>query len=102
MQIQLGTVWHFSIAVRDPEKHAQYWTSNFALKEMFRSDEAIALTNDDLIIAFFKGTPHPDTYRSVRLPATDSDELWLSLAHYSRQEVGSRRISQVPMLTFRT
>ncbi len=61
MKIQLGTIWHFSIAVRDPEKHARFWTSNFALKEMFRSDEAIALTNDAMIIGFFKGTPHPDT-----------------------------------------
>ncbi|MGB6600976.1 MAG: VOC family protein [Candidatus Cybelea sp.] len=31
------------------------------LQEMFRSDETIALTNDAMIIAFFKGTPHPDT-----------------------------------------
>ena len=61
MKIQLGTVWHFSIAVGDLEKHAQFWTSNFALKEMFRSEEAIALTNGDLIIGFFKATPHPDT-----------------------------------------
>ena len=61
MKVQLGTVWHFSLAVRDPEKSAQFWTKNFDLQEMFRSDEAIALTNDAMIIGFFKGTPHPDT-----------------------------------------
>ena len=61
MKIQLGAVWHFSLAVRDPEKSAQFWTKNFDLQEMFRSDEAIALTNDAMIIGFFKGTPHPDT-----------------------------------------
>jgi len=67
MKIKLGTVWHFSIAVTDPEKHAQFWTSNFDLKEMFRSDEAIALKNDTMIIGFFKGTPHPDTIDHISL-----------------------------------
>jgi catechol 2,3-dioxygenase-like lactoylglutathione lyase family enzyme len=61
MKIQLGTVWHFSIAVRDPGEHANFWTKNFELREMFRSDEAVALTNDAVIIGFFKGEPHPDT-----------------------------------------
>ena len=61
VKVQLGAVWHFSVAVKNPEKSAQFWTKNFDLHEMFRSDEAIALTNDAIIIGFFKGTPHPDT-----------------------------------------
>ena len=61
VKVQLGAVWHFSLAVGDPEKSAQFWIENFDLQEMFRSDEAIALTNDAMIIGFFKGTPHPDT-----------------------------------------
>ena len=61
MTIQLGPVWHFSLAVTNPEKSAQFWTRNFDLKEMGRSDEAIGLTNGATIIGFFKGTPDPDT-----------------------------------------
>ncbi len=61
MKIQLGSVWHFSLAVENPENSAQFWTKNFELQEMFRSDEVVALTNDAMIIGFFKGTPHPDT-----------------------------------------
>ncbi len=61
MKIQLGAVWHFSLAVKDPEKSAQFWTENFDLHEMFRSGEAIGLTNGAIIIGLFKGTPHPDT-----------------------------------------
>ena len=61
MNVKLGAIWHFSVAVEDPEKSAQFWTRNFDLEEMFRSDEAIALTNGAIIIGFFKGTPHPDT-----------------------------------------
>jgi catechol 2,3-dioxygenase-like lactoylglutathione lyase family enzyme len=61
MKVPLGAVWHFSIAVTDPEKTAQFWTTNFDLHEMFRSGEAVALTNGTIILGFFKGTPHPDT-----------------------------------------
>ncbi len=69
VKVQLGAVWHFSLAVRDPEKSAQFWTKNFDLQEMFRSDEAIGLTNDATIIGFFKGTPRPDAidHMSFRL-----------------------------------
>jgi catechol 2,3-dioxygenase-like lactoylglutathione lyase family enzyme len=61
MKVQLGPVWHFSLAVSDPERTAQFWATNFDLQEMFRSDEAIGLTNDAMIMGFFKGTPQPDT-----------------------------------------
>lgn len=69
MKVQLAAVWHFSFAVSDPEKSAHFWTENFDLQVMFRSDEAFALTNDALIIGFIKGTPHPDTmdHMSFRL-----------------------------------
>jgi catechol 2,3-dioxygenase-like lactoylglutathione lyase family enzyme len=61
VKVRLGAIWHFSLAVRDPEKSAQFWTENFDLQEMFRSNEAIGLTNDAIIIGLFEGTPHPDT-----------------------------------------
>jgi catechol 2,3-dioxygenase-like lactoylglutathione lyase family enzyme len=61
VNVQLGAVWHFSLAVSDPEKSAQFWIENFALTEMFRSGESIGLTNDTIIIGLFKGTPHPET-----------------------------------------
>ncbi len=47
--------------MKDPERSAQFWTKNFDLQEMFRSNDAVALTNDAIIIGFVKGTPHPDT-----------------------------------------
>jgi hypothetical protein len=33
MKIQLGAVWHFSLAVRDPAKSAQFWTKNFLCRK---------------------------------------------------------------------
>ncbi|HTV93272.1 MAG TPA: VOC family protein [Verrucomicrobiae bacterium] len=67
MKVRLGAVWHFSLAVADPEKSAQFWTKNFELREMFRSDEAIAVTDGAIIIGFFKGTPHPDSIGHIAL-----------------------------------
>ena len=61
MKVRLGAVGHFSLAVRDPERSAQFWTQNFDLEEMFRFDEGIGLTNDAITMVLFKGTPHPHT-----------------------------------------
>lgn len=61
MKIKLGVVGHFSLAVRNPERSAQFWTQNFDLEELFRFDEGIGLSNDAITIVLFKGTPQPDT-----------------------------------------
>jgi catechol 2,3-dioxygenase-like lactoylglutathione lyase family enzyme len=61
VKIKLGVVGHFSLAVRNPERSAQFWTQNFDLEELFRFDEGIGLSNDAITIVLFKGTPQPDT-----------------------------------------
>lgn len=74
-KIRLGAVWHFSLAVPDPEKSAEFWTTNFALEEMFRSDEAVALTNGAMIIGFFKGVSRPETIDHLSFLLKDMDAL---------------------------
>lgn len=61
MTIKLGVVGHFGLAVKDPEKSARFWTKNFDLKEIFRFEDGIGLSNDAITIVLFKGTPHPKT-----------------------------------------
>lgn len=61
MKVKLGVVGHFGLAVRDPESSAEFWTKNFDLKEMFRFEDGIGLTNDAVTIVLFKGVPHPGT-----------------------------------------
>lgn len=58
--MKLGVVGHFGLAVRDPETSAQFWTKNFDLKELFRFEDGIGLSNDAITIVLFKGTPHPN------------------------------------------
>lgn len=75
MKVRLGAVWHFSLAVRDPETSARFWTQNFDLQELFRSDEAIGMTNGATIVGLFKGTPHPDTIDHISFTLENMDAL---------------------------
>lgn len=59
MPVALGAVGHFSLAVKDPERAANFWTKNFDLKEIFRFEDGIAVSNDAITIALFKGKPDP-------------------------------------------
>ncbi len=61
MKIPLGTVGHFSLAVRDVKRSESFWTGNFNLKKIFDFEDGVGLSNDNITIAFFKGTPHPET-----------------------------------------
>jgi len=61
MTIKLGPVGHFSLAVRDPERSARFWTDHFDLEEDFRFDEGIAVSNSHITIALFKGKPAPQS-----------------------------------------
>jgi catechol 2,3-dioxygenase-like lactoylglutathione lyase family enzyme len=59
MKVKLGAVGHFGLAVRDPERSAQFWIENFNLHELFRFDDGIGLTNESVTIVLHKGVPHP-------------------------------------------
>jgi catechol 2,3-dioxygenase-like lactoylglutathione lyase family enzyme len=77
MKIRLGAVAHFSLAVRDPEAAAQWWTSLFDLEELRRSPTRVVVGNDAILLAFFQGTPVPDdkvhlAFRVENLAALES------------------------------
>lgn len=59
--IRLGVVGHLGLAVRDPERSARFWTRSFDLKEIFRFEDGIAVSNDAVTLALFKGEPHPES-----------------------------------------
>lgn len=79
MRIPLGVVGHFSLAVSDPERSAKFWTKNFDLKEIFRFDEGMGLSNDAVTIVFFKGKPHPDVIDHMSFHLNDMNELRAAL-----------------------
>lgn len=70
VKIHLGTVGHFGLAVRDPQRSAAWWREAFDLEGMFEDDEHIGLTNNDVTIVLHRGEPNPETFghMSFHLP----------------------------------
>lgn len=65
MKVKLGTVGHFSVAVRDPEASAKWWRNNFDLNVMFHFEDGVGLTNENVTIIFQKGEPQPEVIDHV-------------------------------------
>lgn len=71
MNVKLGVVGHFGLAVRDTDTSARFWMKNFDLQEVFRFKDGIGLSNDAVTIVLHKGVPRPGTidHMSFHLPS---------------------------------
>ena len=87
MTIKLGNVGHFSLAVRDPERSARFWTENFDLEEDFRFEDGIAISNRDITIALFRGRPDPDALEHMSFHLKDMNELNAALDQLKKSNV---------------
>ena len=67
----LGEVGHFGLAVRDPAKSAQWFQRALGLGKEFDFDNGVAVGNENVTIALFKGRPAPETidHMSFHLPS---------------------------------
>ncbi|MDB5092635.1 MAG: hypothetical protein JWO85_736 [Candidatus Eremiobacteraeota bacterium] len=79
MRIKLGTVGHFSLAVRDPDASAAWWSRNFDLEEIFRFDDGVGISNDAITIALFSGPPDPDALEHMSFHLAGMKELRAAL-----------------------
>ena len=57
----LGEVGHFGLAVRDPKKSAKWFERALGLRKEFEFDSGVAVGNDSVTVALFKGNPSPET-----------------------------------------
>jgi catechol 2,3-dioxygenase-like lactoylglutathione lyase family enzyme len=66
----LGVVGHFGLAVPDPKKSAKWFECALGLKKEFDFENGVAIGNDNVTIALFKGKPSPGTidHMSFHLP----------------------------------
>ena len=66
----LGVVGHFGLAVRNPKKSARWFERVLGLRKQFEFDGGVAIGNDNVTIALFKGKPAPKTFEhmSFHLP----------------------------------
>lgn len=87
MPVKLGAVGHFSLAVKDPERSAKFWTGNFDLKEIFRFEDGIAVSNDAITIALFKGKADPQVMEHMSFHLQDMRALRAALGELRKNGV---------------
>ena len=77
----LGEVGHFGLAVRDPKKSAKWFERALGLRKQFEFENGVAVGNDYVTIALFKGKPSPQTIDHMSFHLPNLVTLRKALAH---------------------
>lgn len=75
------------MAVKDPKRSARWWISRLGMTEVFTFDGGVAVGNDAVTIALFKGTPRPHAFAHMSFHMSGMRALRSALAHLKRQKV---------------
>ena len=84
---KLGVVGHFGLAVRNPKKSADWFQRALGLKKQFEFDSGIAIGNDNVTIALFKGKPSPKTIDHMSFHLPNMAKLRKALVHLKKHKV---------------
>jgi catechol 2,3-dioxygenase-like lactoylglutathione lyase family enzyme len=84
---KLGVVGHFGLAVRDPKKSAGWFERVLGLRKEFAFENGIAIGNDNVTIALFKGKPSPTTFDHMSFHLPSRATLRKALAHLKKHKV---------------
>jgi len=84
---ELGVVGHFGLAVRDPKKSARWFQRVLGLSKQFEFESGIAVGNDNVTIALFKGKPSPTTFDHMSFHLPNMATLRKALAHLKKHKV---------------
>jgi catechol 2,3-dioxygenase-like lactoylglutathione lyase family enzyme len=79
MRIPLGQVGHFGLAVENPETSARWWSANFDLDQIFRSEGVVGMSNDAFTIVLRAGMPNPTTIGHMSFHLADMTALRTAL-----------------------
>jgi catechol 2,3-dioxygenase-like lactoylglutathione lyase family enzyme len=80
----LGQVGHFGLAVRDPKKSAKWFEQALGLRKEFEFDGGVAIGNDNVTIALFRGKPSPGTIDHMSFHLSDMQTLRHALTHLKK------------------
>jgi catechol 2,3-dioxygenase-like lactoylglutathione lyase family enzyme len=83
----LGVVGHFGLAVRDPKRSAKWFARALGLKKQFEFEDGVAIGNDHVTIALFKGRPSPRTIGHMSFHLPNLATLRKALAHLKKHKV---------------
>jgi catechol 2,3-dioxygenase-like lactoylglutathione lyase family enzyme len=84
---KLGVVGHFGLSVRNPGKSAKWFERVLGLKKQFAFDQGIAIGNDNVTIALFKGKPSPKVIDHMSFHLPNMKTLHRALAHLKKNKV---------------
>lgn len=82
-----GIVGHFGLAVRSPKRSAKWFGRALGLKKQFDFEEGVAVGNDNVTIALFKGKPSPRTLGHMSFHLPNMAALRKALAHLKKERI---------------
>ena len=83
----LGVVGHFGLAVRSPARSAKWFSRVLGLRKDFEFEDGVAVGNDNITIALFKGRPSPRTLEHMSFHLPNMATLRRALKHLKKQRV---------------
>ena len=83
----IGVVGHFGLAVRDPRTSARWLERALGLKKEFAFESGVAIGNNNVTIALFKGKPSPGTLDHMSFHLPNMRTLRKALAHLKKLKV---------------
>ena len=84
---KIGQVGHFGLAVRDPKKSAKWFERSLGLRKEFEFENGVAIGNDNVTIALFKGKPSPQTLEHMSFHLPSMSILRKALTHLKKHKV---------------
>src|ERR1700722_13666582 len=82
-----GVVGDFGLAVRSPKKSAEWFRRVLGFRQEFEFNEGVAIGNDHVTIALFKGKPSPETIDHMSFHLPNMTTLRKALAHLRKHKV---------------
>src|SRR4029453_5844960 len=97
----LGEVGHFGLAVRDPKESAKWFERALGLRKEFEFESGVAVGNDYVTIALFKGKPSPQTIDHMSFHLPDMATLRKALTHLKSvgveiEDPGAEKVPEAP------
>jgi catechol 2,3-dioxygenase-like lactoylglutathione lyase family enzyme len=83
----LGTVGHFGLAVANPKRSAKWFERALGLSVEFEFEDGVAVGNEHVTIALFKGKPSPETIGHMSFHLRSMVKLRQALEHLKKEKV---------------
>jgi catechol 2,3-dioxygenase-like lactoylglutathione lyase family enzyme len=83
----LGTVGHFGLAVSNPKRSAKWFERALGLSVEFEFEDGVAVGNENVTIALFKGKPSPETIGHMSFHLPSMAKLRQALEHLKKERV---------------